>query len=835
MSRRNPSRLSHVIVRTPAGAESFSTPQSARSSPFKLLQRDRERHGRDLIEQMRAVATDSVELMRAQAELGTVERGVYVEFESDPGFPLKVDSLEARRRGLELVAVSKGDRSTEEGASVRATVFVREGRLNLFLDKFEQYLTEEMPRSGRPRHQELVDSIAEIRLATVRGLWTDEAPFPDSGQRLWWEAWLRVGNSDAERERIAAAFREQARSSELPLGENQLNFPENTVLLLRASADEIGRSVFLINALAELRGAKVAADFFTGMPPAEQTEWVDDAGGRVDPPPEDAPAVCLLDTGVNNEHPLLVPGLRPEDMYSYKPAWGNSDGHGHGTQMAGLGLYGDLVDALESPGAIRLTHRLESVKILNPADPNEPELYGDITAECVARPEVTAPDRHRVYCLTVTTTDFRDRGQPTSWSAAVDQVTSGAIEDEPKSHRLMIISAGNTDYGARVNYPDSNYTDGIHDPAQAWNALTVGAYTDKDDIDPAANPGCKPLAPKGSLCPSSTTSVMWGRTKWPLKPDVVLEGGNMAVGGPYTGPFEHDALRLLTTNDRFRDHMLTTTAETSAASALAARMSAMIFAEYPQFWPETVRGLLVHSADWTPQMLPSGRAMTVQELRRVIERLLRVYGYGVPDLEAALYSARNSLTLISQNAVQPFVKQGSSPAKTNEMHLHDLPWPQEVLRDLGDTEFEMRVTLSYFIEPNPTRRGYKNRYRYMSHGLRFDTKGPTESLDDFRRRINRVAREEVEEFEGGSSDSASWVLGPTLRTRGSLHSDIWRGTAADLAEKRFIAVYPVIGWWRDLAKEEKWNSSARYSLIVTLKTPEAGVDVYTPVANLITV
>jgi hypothetical protein len=781
------------------------------------------------------VADESQELLRAQAEVGVAERGVYVEFESDPGFPLKVESLEARRSGVELVAVSKGERSTDEAESVLATVFVHEGRLDLFLNKIEKYLTAETPRSGQPRNKDLVESIAEIRLATVRGLWTDVGPFPEAAQRIWWEAWLRAGDNDTERDRIEAAFREQANAAQLGLSDNRLDFPENTVLLVHASADEISNSVFLINTLAELRRAKEAADFFTDMPPVEQAEWVDDAIARINPPAEDAPAVCLLDTGVNNEHPLLVPGLRPEDMASYKAAWGNADGHGHGTQMAGLSLYGDLVEVMDSAGTITLAHKLESVKIINPADPNDPELYGDITGECVARAEINAPNRQRAFCLTVTTTDFRDRGQPTSWSAAVDQITSGALEDETDDKRLMLISAGNTDYGARANYPDSNYTDGIHDPAQAWNAVTVGAYTDKDSIDTAVHPGCAPLAPSGGLCPSSTTSVIWGRTQWPLKPDVVLEGGNMAVGGPYTGPFEHEALRLLTTNDSFLDHLLTTTGETSAATALAARMSAMLFAEYPEFWPETVRALLVHSAEWKPAMLPKGRAMTGRELRGVIEQLLRVYGYGVPDLNAALYSARNSLTLISQNVIQPFIKEGSSAPKTNEMHLHALPWPQDVLTEMGDTDFEMRVTLSYFIEPNPTRRGFKNKYRYMSHGLRFDTKTPTESLDDFRRRINRIAREEVEAFDGGGSDSTSWMLGPILRTRGSLHSDIWRGTAAELAEKGFVAVYPVVGWWKDLVRQQKWNRSARYSLIVTLKTPETSIDIYTPIANLITV
>ena len=51
-----------------------------------------------------------------------------------------------------------------------------------------------------------------------------------------------------------------------------------------------------------------------------------------------------------------------------------------------------------------------------------------------------------------------------------------------------------------------------------------------------------------------------------------------------------------------------------------------------------------------------------------------------------------------------------------------MPWPLDELEQLGETQVEMRVTLSYFIEPNPSSRGFRSRYRYESHGLRFECK-----------------------------------------------------------------------------------------------------------------
>src|ERR1035438_757223 len=107
----------------------------------------------------------------------------------------------------------------------------------------------------------------------------------------------------------------------------------------------------------------------------------------------------------------------------------------------------------------------------------------------------------------------------------------------------------------------------------------------------------------------------------------------------------------------------------------------------------------------------------------------------------------------------------------------------------------MRVTLSYFIEPNPSARGTASKYHYPSHRLRFDVRRPLESTPDFIARINAAAAQDDEGEQVNPKDPA-WCLGEKLRNRGSLHQDIWEGTAADLASRGFLAVYPALGWWR---------------------------------------
>lgn len=147
----------------------------------------------------------------------------------------------------------------------------------------------------------------------------------------------------------------------------------------------------------------------------------------------------------------------------------------------------------------------------------------------------------------------------------------------------------------------------------------------------------------------------------------------------------------------------------------------------------------------------------------------------------------------------------------------------------------MRVTLSYFVEPNPARRGWEHKFRYQSHGLRFDVKTPTESVDEFKKRLNR---ERWEEEAGRSSvtssgDSSDWYFGKQIRSKGSLHSDIWEGTAVALAERNQIAVFPVVGWWREKHTQGHTKKNARYSLIVSISTPDVSADIYTPVETAI--
>jgi Subtilase family len=816
-------QLPHLVLSDTATTERFSAISSGGGRPPILPQLDRATHGQGLLNRIEALKGVAAQAKQAQREAGMESGyGIQVQFRSFDDVVLAFESLPREKSGIELLNVNQDAHHT------LATVFVPEGKFDHFEKLITEYLEEKTDRNGKPRdHKALLNTIEDIRSATLEALWTDSAEVlpVNEDEAVWWEVWLPVRG---DRQGMLRQFRTTAERIGFLLGEGEICFPERSVILMNGTRRQIRQSMMLLNCVAELRRAKETAEFFDSIDPVEQREWVNDLLLRTTTRTGDLPCVCILDTGVNNGHPLLFHSLHDSDLHTIEPAAGVNDENGHGTRMAGIALYGDLTDALDGDGHVHLSHRLESVKLLCRDGDNEGKHHGHLTVDAVSQPEIPAPDRRRVFGMAVTAKDNRDRGRPSAWSATLDRLAADS-EGDGLSPRLLVVSAGNIDDNhAWLDYPASNSSDGIHDPGQAWNVLTVGAFTAKTRITEDSASSYNPIAPDGGLSPFSTTSMTWGKP-WPLKPDIVMEGGNAANDG--LGAIWMQSLSLLTTNHQPEERLLTTANATSAATYLCARMAAQLMAEYPNFWPETIRALIVHSAEWTEPMLQMFK--TGGTPKEQFRRHIRHCGFGVPNLGRAMWSAGNSLTLIVQDTLQPFEKIAATQPKTRDMHLHRLPWPIAELEALGETEVEMRVTLSYFIEPNPAERGIKGRYRYESHGLRFDVKRPEETEREFRARINRLVRDEEEGTPTGGNDPG-WDLGTNLRHLGSLHCDTWRGEAAKLAARGCLAVYPALGWWKTRTLLQRYNKQGRYALLISIRAPEVDVDIYNAIRNLIT-
>jgi hypothetical protein len=791
--------------------------------------RERAAHGERIRNELRVAlaAGDGTEPTDERLEAPT---GTFVEVELRRGTP--ADSLDMKTQNIRSGAA----KATQANDRIIA-LYVPDHARPVLEQILDDYLNGQLSEVGNPPNRTKVESIEAIRTARLETFWTDapEALPAEPQAQMWWGLWCHR-DSETEIEDVCARLHVRVADAD-----RRLYFPEVVVVPVLATRATIELMLFATGAIAELRRASDTPVFFTDDVAGEQQEWVDGLAERIVWPGNEAPAVCLFDTGVNRGHALIEPALSPDDLQTVDPDWGvdDHDTHGHGTSMAGMILHGDLTAVLGDQSERRLTHRLESVKLLPPDgfDSSRPQSYGVVTQAAIALPEIQAPERARVYCMAVTNEDVSG-ATASSWSAAIDQAAVGRMiadgngeggEDNEveRPKRLIIVSAGNvlaeTDYTRRRSQDEFP----IEDPAQAWNALTVGGYTDLIDVRDEGYEDWDPMASAGELSPHSRTSVTWPQGLSPFKPELVMEAGNRAISPSQTEMLTLGSLSLLTTGHDSGTPLVPFEA-TSAAVAQAARMAARLAAEYPDYWPETIRAMIVHSTEWTVPMLG---ALSDRSSKRARYEFVRRFGYGVPSFERARASAPNHLALFAQATIQPFKMDRGR--KFNECHYYTLPIPPSMLEELENEIIEMKVTLSYFIDPNPGLAANVDPQRYQSHGLRFDHQRKNETRERFKLRVNPSERSDPRQRPAIEPADTRWMLGEDSISAGSLHCDLWTGPAIELLGREALCVKPVNGWWRNRASPEVCNRKSRYALIVTLKARNADLDIYTPVRTSI--
>ncbi|WP_052808680.1 S8 family peptidase [Streptomyces cyaneogriseus] len=779
--------------------------------------------------------------------------GFAVRIEAARDHPLSLERLDGS--GLTLMSSHP---QTDDGPQ-DALVWIPFDRVTSFTQRIHAF-TEDTD-GGNPKQAPLVANMEQIHRALLEHLWQERQHLPPMDEERWWELWFdpRISPTDP-----VVTLRALAGERQWRMSDRAIHVGERLVAHVATTGEELTVLLATNACPAEIRRPTFAEGLYA-VDRAFRVDLVEDLAERIEPADPQAPAVCILDTGIAQEHSLLKPALY-ERAYSVLPGSTPADRSGHGTQMAGLALFGDFAAALEAKGPVVLSHGLESVKILDDSYVSEksPRTCAETTANAVATAEIgnggPMPSA-RVFSMAVTRQSGEGEngvdGTATLWSATLDALAAGTdvtVRDDridligapdPEASRLIIVSAGNV----RGAVPHQMRTEEgtldplllsdlsrIEEPAQAHNVLTVGACTHLDTVpDTPLFRGYRPLVVQGGLSPFSRTSVALTNAAI-TKPDIVLEGGNMLVAPDDSFLDQHEVVSVATTHhDPARQ--LTWTNATSAATAQAAALAATAMSIYPGLRPEAVRALLVHEAQWTPAMVDQGLFKKTGTPRlakgEVMRQVIRRYGWGVPTAERIRSSASNAVTMIIQNTLVPFKRVKGGQVRLAELKLHELPWPLEQLRELAETTVDLRVTLAYMIEPNPGQRGMLGRYSYASHGLRFAIKGPTESGDAFQRRLAEQAEHESDGIGNPKAfeSHSHWLVGPRFRNLGSLHADVWRGSAAELADCGTLAVYPVGGWWKANKRNDRIGLPVSYALLISLRTPEVSTDLYTPIAT----
>jgi subtilisin family serine protease len=206
-------------------------------------------------------------------------------------------------------------------------------------------------------------------------------------------------------------------------------------------------------------------------------------------PEATAPAICIVDSGIVEGHPLLADAIISSKSRSFPESLGPPvpqppvDKAGHGTHVSGVALYGDVGGrALAKEFSPELW--LINARILddeNQLDPARMPFVGDIAEH--------ARDRCRIFNLSF------------GFSAPGGFMSQYAVEmDEIARERdvLFVVSSGNRlpDHSSEKPYPEflKHPAWSVLSPAEALNALTVGGIT--PDRDPYPHAHRKAMAPQ---------------------------------------------------------------------------------------------------------------------------------------------------------------------------------------------------------------------------------------------------------------------------------------------------------------------------------------------------
>lgn len=585
-----------------------------------------------------------------------------------------------------------------------------------------------------------------------------------------------------------------------------IEFNTVAIILIRISKLNLSKLPTSIDLLGEIRFFRNAAILLKASL-KEQREWIKLLNADIELC--DKPInVGLIDAGIRNGNELLDPFI-PADNHLYAVTDNPLDKSytKHGVLMAGLILHGDLSDWIHSLEKHYVISQLVSVKIL-PGDDEiqtKPNFFGAVMEDAISK---TRSKGVVVNCSAIAGDHVSD-GKATSWSAAIDEI----LYNNDNADNLLILAAGNVKETLGLPYPDFNLSIPPKDPNQSWNAISVGAITRKCAIVDEDYKDQKPIAQQGHLSPYSPCSI-----DWPLvKPDIVMEGGNAINREGYITSVP-DELNMVSTTVKSTGEKFDAMNATSGASALVAQLAAKIQYEHPQISPLTIRGLIIHSAEWSDEI----KNQFTFDGRLNKELLLHTVGYGEPNQNKAISSFDNSATYIIEREFEPYDLDQTQNIKSRAMDIIELPWPKELLIEMENIPVRLKVTLSYYIQPSPG----SNQYKYESHALRFDVINKTETLTQFQQRVSHISQG----TDKSKNDSSRWFIGIQNRDRGSIISDYIETTAIDLADCRYISVSTRYGWWH----KRKWHGNKpkiKYTLIVSIETPEQ--DIYTEIVNKI--
>jgi len=517
---------------------------------------------------------------------------------------------------------------------------------------------------------------------------------------------------------------------------------------------------------------------------------IDDVS-EIGEPAAEAPRLCVIDSGVARGHPLLEQVV--EETTACPVSLGDGlDVHGHGTEVAGVAVYGDVEGARRS-GRFLPRVKLDSARVTNAEGRYDDERL--IASQMDEAIRTFAAKGCRLFVLAQGDDRLVYRGgRMSSWAAMLDNLA--------REHDVLIlVSAGNHDPDlTRQAYPMcfEDAAARIIEPAPAVNVITVGAISAgglprlaqryPGDVPP------QPVAGPGQPAPFTRRGP---GLRGAVKPELVHYGGNYSHD-PRQGRYGPDAgLGVVTLHWNYLERPFTISHGTSLSVARAAHAAAAVAERFPQASANLWKALLVDGAK-----RPGGTEDLALPEDVAIEDLV---GYGLPDEERSLWSSDARVTMFAQDELA-----------MDRFHMYGVPIP----REFRDTGGDRRVSVTLAFDP-PVARRYQS--RYTGNRMSFDLirgMDPDAVIAAYAKPSEDVDAEDLPDVP--DSKRCLFFPRPQRRGAGTVQRGVWqikRNTALHYDEPFWLLVRCLRNW-------QPFPELQRYALVVTLEHLNPDVRLY---------
>lgn len=553
-------------------------------------------------------------------------------------------------------------------------------------------------------------------------------------------------------------------------------------------------------------------DEFAEFVEREALSDVDTPTFKLQAPKLNAPKVCVIDSGIQERHPLLKAAIDCDNSTSWVP--GETDqiadrvrNGGHGTRVAGAVIYPITIPRTGKEKAICWIQnaRVLDVNCQLPKQLFPPKLLGDIVDFYHGQTKT------RIFNHSITGSVPCHTQYMSPWAAAIDNLTW-------KNDILFIVAAGNLPFSGKIGYTRLSVKDHlaanrlcpdyllenscrIANPAQSFQALTVGS------ISPASYHALSYSSISQKDKPSAFSCS--GLGIWDtIKPEVVEYGGDLIKDEsipPNIISRKEVCPELVRSTLNGGPAVAADTVGTSYATPKVSHIAACLAAELPDESCLLHRALIVQSARW-----PEWAEEKLDTVRQI--------GYGIPNIDRALGNSPNRITLITR---------GNNRIKARQAHVYQVKLPDKLRTQGEEHEILVEVTLSYKAQPRRTRR---NRRKYLSTWLDWDCSKKGENPEKFLARILKEydASEDAEKGEG----VFQWTIGKKAkkygkiegvsRSAGTVQKDWTVVKSFQLREAFCIAVVGHEGWNNDP------DAEAPYSLVISFEAIASDIPIYAP-------